>query len=525
MKKIKIKVKDKQSLLDALRNEGFFLPANCGGQGRCGKCKVGILAVDDGCPDKQEVLRDWRLACQVCEEGIYQVEIPDYEEDEVWAAGICKGDEVFVSLAISDSDREDMASVKTEDGTAIRRGNDSISEGKTALAVDIGTTTVAACLIDTVTGEVLRTATGINHQRVYGADVLSRIDAANRGEGGKLQELIIQDLNSICHKLKIAENEHEEGNVLTEDILNLTMPVIIAGNTTMEHLLQGLSCRTLGLYPFEAVDISLHRYHNMTILPGISTYVGADIVSGIISCGIDQKDEVSILVDLGTNGEMVIGNKDRILVASTAAGPAFEGGNISCGMAGIPGAIDRVAIEYGKARVSSIANRKPVGLCGTGVVETVYELFKEGIMDETGLLDDPWFDQGFPLTDDIVFTSKDVREVQLAKAAIRAGIEILIEAYGIRYDQIDKLYLAGGFGLKLDGKKAAGIGMLPEELSDRIVAAGNTSLKGAVIFAKDTRSRNRFEQVIDISKEINLSNHSRFNDLYIEHMFFPEAER
>ena len=152
------------------------------------------------------------------------------------------------------------------------------------------------------------------------------------------------------------------------------------------------------------------------------------------------------------DGEMIIGNKYRILAASTAAGPAFEGGNISCGIAGVPGAIDRVTIKDGKAVVTTIGGWPPTGVCGTGVLETVYELLKEEIMDETGLLDDEYFDNGYPLTDEISFKAKDVREVQLAKAAIRAGIEILLMSYGVSYDQIDKLYLAGGFGQKMNSR-------------------------------------------------------------------------
>ena len=149
---------------------------------------------------------------------------------------------------------------------------------------------------------------------------------------------------------------------------------------------------------------------------------------------------------------------------STAAGPAFEGGNISCGVAGIPGAVSSVEITDGRARVETIGGLPPVGLCGTGVLETVYELLKEELVDETGLLDDEYFDDGFPVAEGIVFTNKDVREVQLAKSAVRAGLEVLLEEYGADYDQIGKLYIAGGFGQKINLEKAVGIGLLPEEL-------------------------------------------------------------
>ena len=491
--KIRIQIEKSQSLLEALRSQGYYLPAYCGGQGRCGKCRVRILNMswqnnqagpgDIACIGSEEFSAGWRLACLVYGEGICELEIPDYMEEGVRAAGF--PDET----GKMSSDKAGLTSL--------------------TLAVDIGSTTIAASLVDTDSRRVLRTVTGMNHQRAYGADVLSRIDAANRGEGERLQVLLMRDLDRLCERLGIGER-----------ILALSFPVIISGNTTMEHLLQGLSCRTLGAYPFKPVDLSLHRYKNLTILPGISTFVGADIVSGIVACGIDQKEEVSILVDLGTNGEMIIGNKDRILAASTAAGPAFEGGNISCGMAGVPGAIDRVVIEDRRALVTTIGGKKPIGLCGTGVLETVYELFKEKIIDETGLMEDEFFEEGFPLAEDVIFSAKDVREVQLAKAAIRAGIEILLVSYGVVYDQIDSLYLAGGFGQKLNGKKAVGIGMLPEELEDRIVPVGNSSLEGAVLFAGDSKTRDRFEHVIAISEEITLSNHTLFDELYVGYMGF-----
>ncbi|MBQ9155440.1 MAG: DUF4445 domain-containing protein [Eubacterium sp.] len=507
MKKIETRINDKsKSLLDALREDGHFLPAYCGGRGTCGKCKVRFLTeapkADDrqqSCLSNQEIEDGWRLACLTYVDGSCVMEVPDYREDEIAAADSFAADE--------------LAAIGSPDVNANRAAADSTGHGHsfegTALAIDLGTTTIAASLVNISDGAAFHTVTCLNHQRSYGADVLSRIDAANKGEGRRLQGLVMDDLSYLCRQLGIAEQ-----------IQDVNIPVIISGNTTMEHLLQGLSCQGLGLYPFTPVDISLHSYGNMTILPGISTYVGADIVSGILACDIDRREQVSILVDLGTNGEMLIGNKDRILATSTAAGPAFEGGNISCGLAGIPGAIDTVHIEDGQTRITTIAGSAPVGICGTGVLETVYELVKEEIVDETGLLDDAWFEEGYPLAEGITFSAKDIREVQLAKSAIRAGIEILLVSYGITYDQVDRLYLAGGFGQKINCHKAVGIGMLPEELADRIVAVGNSSMNGACMFAANPELADRFHHITEISEEINLSNHKLFNDLYLEHMFF-----
>lgn len=526
MEYVEIKIEDpSQSLLDVLRDQGYFLPAFCGGRGSCGKCKVKLLSVRDeeragegsrkikeisdkekACLSDREISQDWRLACAVYGTGVYELELPDHKEEEIEAVGYSDGNPSL-----------DGQGTSVESGSGFHKAAEASDQqgllpDQPALAVDIGTTTIAASLTDTVAGKVVQTVTGINHQRAYGADVLSRIDAANQGRGDKLRDLVIKDLDSLCVDLS-----------LEPDILGLSFPVIISGNTTMQHLLQDLPCQTLGVFPFDPVDISLHAYENMTILPGVSTYVGADIVSGIIACGIDQGEEISILVDLGTNGEMIIGNKNRILAASTAAGPAFEGGNISCGLAGVPGAVDTVEIRKGIPHITTIGGRKAVGLCGTGVLETVYELLKEELMDETGLLEDEYLDEGFTLAEGVTFTAKDIREVQLAKAAIRAGIEILLASYGVTYDQVDRLFLAGGFGRKINVDKAVGIGMLPEELADRTLPVGNSSLKGAVLFAGDPDIRKRFDHVIHISEEINLSNHKLFNDLYVEHMFFPEC--
>ena len=469
----------KQTVLELLRAEGIFLPADCGGRGTCGKCRVRFL---DGAPvpteEEQkkltaEQLQDGvRLACRACPEDIYTIEY-ELAEEEIAA--------------------ESVAS------------ENAAEAGEKKVAIDIGTTTIAAALVDAETGKVMDTVTSINHQRAFGADVISRIKASNDGKKEELQQLVCTDLRNLITQL----GEDPD-----------SIPVVIAGNTTMQHLLLGLSCETLGVAPFTPVDISLHEVENKLMLPGISTYVGADIVAGIVATGMDQSDEICMLIDMGTNGEMAIGNKDRILVASTAAGPAFEGGNISCGVAGIPGAISRVNITDGEVQYETIGGKEPVGLCGTGVLEVMFELLKEEIVDETGLMDDEYVDDGFPLAGSIVFTDRDIREVQLAKSAIRAGAETLIKEFGITYDKISTLYLAGGFGQKIDLKKAAGIGVLPEELIGRTEAAGNTSLQGAVMAACENSVKERYLHAVSISEEVSLSESTLFNELYVEHMFF-----
>ena len=498
MKTIELSISDKnKSLLTHLQENGEFLPAYCAGRGTCGKCKVQFLnnipaytTHDAAFFSAKELSEGWRLACQAYIKGQFTIQIEDYKEDQIQAASAFNlsadksvSNKFTAADTVSDSSSKSASvqhismqpsSEKSDSKIATAPSssthNEISSYDSLALAVDIGTTTIASNLIDTNQKKVLQTITSINHQRIFGTDVLSRIDIANQGRLLELQRTILNDLDSICEQFQLGK-----------DITKLSIPVIISGNSTMQHLLQKLSCESLGSFPFTPVDISMHSYKNMTILPGISTYVGADIVSGIVACGIDQKEEVSLLVDLGTNGEMVIGNHPAI---------------------------------------STISNKKPIGICGTGVIETVYELVKEKIVDNTGLIADKYFDNGYPLTENISFTNKDIREVQLAKSAIRAGIEILVISYGIDYSQIAHLYLAGGFGQKINYTKAVGIGMLPKELNDRIISVGNSSLAGAGMLAMNSELSHRFTHIPEISEEISLANHKAFNDLYLEYMSF-----
>jgi uncharacterized 2Fe-2S/4Fe-4S cluster protein (DUF4445 family) len=314
---------------------------------------------------------------------------------------------------------------------------------------------------------------------------------------------------------------------------------VIAGNTTMGHLFCGFPCDSLGVAPYTPVDISTIRRSareifgweesgaEVILLPGISTYVGADITAGMYVTGMHESEEVSLLVDLGTNGEMAIGNKDRFMVTSTAAGPAFEGGNISRGVAGVPGAICHVHFEGDNIHTETIGGKTPVGLCGTGVIETVFELQKNGWIDETGLLEEDYFDDGVSLAkdangEDIVFLQQDVREIQLAKSAVRAGLECLLLKFGVTYEEISHVYIAGGFGYKMDLSKAAGIGMLPKELLPKMQAVGNSSLGGAMAGLLGAQAVEEMEQIVAKSEEVSLAMSKEFNDFYMDYMMFEE---
>lgn len=500
-----ILVKEGESLLDAFIRQEIYISAPCGGKGRCGKCGIQVLNGNTWISDEDK--------------KIYSEE----ELDAGWRLSCCLYPTEELEVSVSQSDESLFEAVGETENTEESGTEESFYH----VAVDIGTTTIAMSLIGGESGKVFHTVTSVNSQRAYGADVISRIQASVDGKKEVLKNSIQKDLQDSMDKLL------KETGVSGEDVGK----IVIGGNTTMGHLLMGYDCDTLGVFPFTPVNIDFIKgtegilgtdrfgKKEVILLPGISTYVGGDIVSGMYAYDFTEKEDVCMFIDLGTNGEMGIGNKEKILVTSTAAGPAFEGGNITWGMGSVPGAICSVKLEGTEAEVKTIRDEAPQGICGTGVVETAAELVREEIVDETGALDEDYFDDGFPLAKtpdgkEIVFTQKDVREIQLAKAAVRAGVETLLLRYGIKKEEVSKVYLAGGFGYKLNTDKAIAIGMIPEEWADRIVAVGNSSLSGACKYLKDENGDKTIEKLVSISEEVNLSADKEFNEFYMNEMFF-----
>ena len=500
-----ILVKEGESLLDAFIRQEIYISAPCGGKGRCGKCGIQVLNGNTWISDEDK--------------KIYSEE----ELDAGWRLSCCLYPTEELEVSVSQSDESLFEAVGETENTEESGTEESFYH----VAVDIGTTTIAMSLIGGESGKVFHTVTSVNSQRAYGADVISRIQASVDGKKEELKKSIQKDLQDSMEKLL------KETGVSGEDVGK----IVIGGNTTMGHLLMGYDCDTLGVFPFTPVNIDFIKgteeilgtdrfgKKEVVLLPGISTYVGGDIVSGMYAYDFTEKEDVCMFIDLGTNGEMGIGNKEKILVTSTAAGPAFEGGNITWGMGSVPGAICSVKIEGTETEVKTIREEAPQGICGTGVVETAAELVREEIVDETGALDEDYFDDGFPLAKtpdgkEIVFTQKDVREIQLAKAAVRAGVETLLLRYGIKKEEVSKVYLAGGFGYKLNTDKAIAIGMIPEEWQERIVAVGNSSLSGACKYLKDENGDKTIEKLVSISEEVNLSADKEFNEFYMNEMFF-----
>lgn len=531
-----IQAEESRNLLQVLMEQVSGLSAPCGGAGRCGKCAVlvekgdfAVSAEDKRFFSDEQLEKGYRLACTATVSGDFQV---------VWTGRLEEDMEVLTEMA-TDRVKQEKGPQEKEDSEKRENSEREKQSEKTSdeapnlvLAIDIGTTTLAFGVYDEESGTLIAHEAGLNHQRAFGGDVIARIQASNEGEKSRLQELVREDLRRGIERLFDSEKE----NGLNEKKLKKT---VIAGNTTMIHLLMGYSCEGLGVVPFtpyslDTVNSTLEEicgYSSkcpVTVIPGISAFVGGDIVSGMMAVELSKKEKPCLFLDLGTNGEMALGNREKLLVTSTAAGPAFEGGNISCGIGSIPGAICHVTIED-SLQIETIGGALPVGICGTGVVETVAELLKSGEVDETGRFEEEeYFDDGYllatsPEGEPITFIQKDIREIQLAKAAIRAGIETLLVRFGISYEDVGEVYVAGGFGYKLDLKKAVEIGMLPQELLGRTKAVGNTSLQGAAHLALGRYKIGEAEALAKAAEEISLASDRDFQGFYMEYMMFEPA--
>ncbi|TAH64282.1 MAG: DUF4445 domain-containing protein [Anaerolineaceae bacterium] len=502
-----------ENLLETLASSKLSIFSECGGRGTCGKCivkvvegRLKITLQDKASFSTSELEGGYRLACMA---------YPDMDCTIILSSRR-NTDYKVVTETLNHPTNTEYSKIKETSHPHTL----TYEKKAYAIAIDLGTTTIALALTDLPGGNILDKYTAINPQRVYGADVVSRIKASNEGKLNSLALLIREELLKGILKLG------EKNQIKIESIDN----IVIAGNTTMIHLLMGYPCNTLGTFPFAPYKdgfinllsdeiFGISEKIPITLIPGISVFVGGDITAGLLACGINREDKPCLFIDLGTNGEIALGNRERILATSTAAGPAFEGGNISCGVGSIPGAICHVSYEEGKLSYKTINEEPAVGLCGTGVVELISELLKEGIIDSSGLLKDSYFDEGYPIAG-MKFIQKDIRELQLAKAAIGAGVDILVKSYGISYEEIDKVFIAGGFGYHLDINKAAMIGLIPEALTRKAIAVGNTSLAGAIYLIKDSDTKNKIEHIILTAEEVHLSNVEGFNELFMRYMSF-----
>ncbi len=563
-------------LYDLLAESGVQFEAPCGGRCFCGKCRAVILDAD-GAPmpgasaaeaaffTAAELRAGWRLICALNVERDLTLELGERgaqilagaaEVATVSPAVRARALELPApSLADQRSDAERLGAaldVKLtleqlrwlpnalrESGfapEAVYMGSRLLYLGKPGagmygVAVDIGTTTMVAYLMDLTSGAMVDVASALNPQRVHGGDVISRSDYASQSEDNlrQMQALVVDRLDGMI--LDMASRAGVDPGRIFH--------IVAVGNTTMMHLMCGLTTRNIAVSPFipavtrplnvPARELGFSLEHAIvTAGPCVAGYVGADTVACVLDCDMDRADRLCLMVDIGTNGEIALGDRNGIVCCSTAAGPALEGAHIKHGMGGVTGAISRVRLRGG-VDVSVIGGGAAQGICGSGLVDAIAEMLDMGYIDEMGGMDEDELgelaaeDEGRPalrLTDGIVITQRDVREVQLAKAAIAAGIKTLMAERGCDYGDIGALYLAGGFGNYIDRERASRIGLLPRELLERMQPVGNAAGAGAQKMLLDGAQLERADAIARSMRYLELSARPEFQDLFVDGMCF-----
>lgn len=477
-------------LQDLLFPYGVEFP--CGGRGRCKGCRVRVLQGNlPVTPDQQRMLSPdelrsgWRLSCQCRAEQDITLELAQ------WEASILT-DETHFTFA----PREGLG-----------------------IAVDLGTTTIVAQLLDLATANVLAVRTALNPQARFGADVMSRVGYAVLQEGqATLVRVIRTQIGRMLLDLLEAAGRAREGPA----------EIVVVGNTVMHHLFSNLDVEPLSHYPFESEQLGLQAFRSsdlgwalqedppVRVLPCIAGYVGSDILAGIVATELHRSPEYRALIDLGTNGEIVLGSRERLVCASTAAGPAFEGARILMGMRAATGAISEVHLDNGRPVCHVLGNVPPRGICGSGLVDAVAAWLELGMIGANGRMTG---EDGFlTLCDPVKISQTDVRELQLAKGAVAAGVKILLETVGITLDDVRRVHLAGAFGNYINTTTASRIGLLPFP-TEKIHPAGNTALLGAkmaLFLGKDVLT-----EIAGRVDHVSLHAHPAFQELYVEEMSFP----
>jgi uncharacterized 2Fe-2S/4Fe-4S cluster protein (DUF4445 family) len=592
-----IEARTGETVLSAARRAGVPLLAPCGGRGSCGRCAVKVEGPAE-LPTGLEIERlgrratecGRRLACELRATGDLVVRIPPESRSsfaEILADGECVAFELSPSVeartvglrppALDDNaaDLTRLAEALCLDGieaeidaaralpSALRGSGfdvDVLLRGRRLTGVyacgkaprplgaafDVGTTTVAASLVDLTTGAFLRQGSRTNPQHAFGDDVISRMDHAARGdkELAELRGAIVECLNDLLEELG------SEAGASARDVHD----VIATGNSTMVHLLLGLPPAAMATVPFVPVTVGpvecSVRDVGLTAAPGArvwtapsaSAYVGGDVVCGMLAVGFGGLKEDTVFIDMGTNGEVVAGTGERAISAATAAGPAFEGARISCGMRAVPGAIAHARLADGELSLDVLGGGEPRGVCGTGLVDLVAGLVEAGLVDETGRLAD---EAAGSLADrlregpegpefvicaareggrEVVLTQRDVRELQLAKGALAAGAGLLLQRLGIGPADVGRVLLAGAFGSTIDPANAVALGLLPTGIDPACVrAVGNTAAAGARAALVSTRAREEAVRLARWVEPVELSAEPGFRDRFAEAMIFPPA--
>ena len=480
-----LQAKNGDNLYELLRSADLAPEAFCGGNGKCGKCTVTVNGTEV-------------LSCRTIVDRDLCITIPPRD-----------GVHVLTGTDISCPEK----SITTTDAISCS------SDGGLFIAFDVGTTTVVCFLLD-ATGRVLASAGDLNPQVVYGADVVSRLRSASAGTLGEqsrlIQECMIRLINRVCGKTG-ADTGHVQ-------------VISVVGNPTMQQLFLGLDISNLITIPFTpalqecvispAGDLfPVCPDAVLLTVPDVSGYVGADTIACILSTEMYKSDALTLLIDIGTNGEMVLGNKKHMVACATAAGPALEGANIRFGMRSTEGAIDHVYLENGAVHCHVIGEGKAKGICGSGLIDAIAVFLELGRLDRRGRIL-PVGEEALPLTDSIFLTQDDIREVQLAKSAIATGIRLMAEETGVEIDAVENVYLAGAFGSFLSPDNACYIGLIPEELIGRIKAVGNAAGAGACRIACSEAQFRLTKNLAGRTELLELASLPGFRAQFAKNMYF-----
>lgn len=455
-----------ENLLSVLQKNGYKISADCGGTGKCGKCKVQILS---------NIKTEYVLACETFIDSDLIVKL-----DGIEGAGLI-------------TDRDIKAKNK-EEGIG--------------LVLDIGTTSLAYYFVDLIDGNTIKTQSSLNPQKSFGADIISRITYSINNGVKPLHDSIIKEVND---KVKSFGKRIKK--------------LFVTGNTVMLHIFLGKEVSSFGFYPFtpEFLDLQtvsgkelcLSNVETVCVLPSFSSFVGADVVSGGIATDIE--DGNNILIDLGTNGEILMHFNGKYYTTSVAAGPAFEGANIECGTGGVSGAIKSIQAVDGVINIETVDKLSPDGICGSGLIDAVRYLIENKIIDESGAFH--YKDDRFYFTDKVYVSAKDIREFQLAKSAVRSGIETLINKVG-DYKDIDNVFIAGGLGYFINKESAVKVGLIPYELKDKIKTVGNTAGLGAKMCMLNDALLNKAVNLSKKAENVELNGEPFFAQAFIDNMAF-----